>query len=55
MYSSWYLVTAGRSHQYGWSGFNSTTFLGNNHISANTGRLAATWPQLTELEIDGFN
>ena len=25
----------GRSHQYGWSGFNRTTFQGNNHISAN--------------------
>jgi len=25
----------GRSHQYGWSGFNWTSFRGNNHISAN--------------------
>ena len=25
----------GRSHRYGWSGFNWTTFRGNNHISAN--------------------
>ena len=25
----------GRSHRYGWYGFNRTTFRGNNHISAN--------------------
>ena len=25
----------GCSHQYGWPGFNQTTFRGNNHISAN--------------------
>ena len=42
-------------------GFNPTTFRGNYHISANihkfgspADRLAAMWPQLTELEIDGF-
>ena len=44
----------GRSNQYGWSGFNRTTFRGSDHIAANILQfcgapgLAATWPQLTE-------
>ena len=30
-----YVEYQGCSHQYGWSGFNQTTFRDDNHISAN--------------------
>ena len=54
-----YMYLQGRSHQCSWSGFNLTTFRGNNHILANilevdgvpsslADQLATTWPQLTE-------
>jgi len=39
--TTWYrppliqLTVQSRSNRYGWSGFNRTTFQGNNHISAN--------------------
>ena len=39
--TTWYrppliqLTVQGHSNRYGWSGFNWTTFWGNNHISAN--------------------
>jgi len=29
------MLIQGHSYQYGWSGFNRTTFQGYNHISAN--------------------
>jgi len=59
------LSDQGYYHQLCWSGFNPTTFQGINHISAcqysrirqctqQTGWQPCTWPQLTELEIDGF-
>jgi len=52
----------GCSHQYGCSGFNWTTFRGNNHIPANIhefggspSRLVGSHTaQLTELEIDSL-
>ena len=34
------LSDQGYSHRLGWSGFNPTTFQGNNHISANIHNLA---------------
>ena len=30
-----WILLQGRSHRYGWPGFNRTTFQGSNHISAN--------------------
>jgi len=42
--------TQGRSHRYGWSGFNQTTFLPtfSNSAACLADRLAVTRPQLTE-------
>jgi len=58
----WYLMIQARSHQYGWPGFNWTTFRGNNHIPANIhefggspSRLVGSHTaQLTELETDSL-
>jgi len=51
-----------RSHQYGWPGFNWTTFRGNNHIPANIHKFGGSpsrlvgshTAQLTELETDSL-
>jgi len=37
-----YMRLQGRSHRSGWSGFNPTTFRGNNHISANIHKFGGT-------------